>query len=61
MVSLMAVSSLEKTVKRVGSLEVYIWSGYVIAEPFLICVLEPSVKIGTVCDWFSHTCLWSWR
>jgi hypothetical protein len=51
---LMAVNSLEKAVKMFGSLNVDIWSGHNIAQPFPVCAPEPSVKIGTVCDWVSH-------
>jgi hypothetical protein len=54
MASLMAMISSEKTAKRVGSLNVDIWPGYIIELPFTVFVLETSVKIGTVCDGFSH-------
>jgi hypothetical protein len=59
MASLIAVSSLEKTVKRVGSLNVDIRSGYTIAQPFPVRVLASSVKTGTVCDRFSRISLYS--
>jgi hypothetical protein len=52
MASLMALISLEETMKRVGSWNVDIWSAYFIAQPFPVCVSEPSVKIGTVSDRF---------
>jgi hypothetical protein len=46
MASLIALSPLEKTTKNVTSWDIDIWSGYIIAQPFPICVLEPSVKMG---------------
>jgi hypothetical protein len=48
MASLRTVSSLEKTVKRVGSLNVDIWPGYVIAQPFHVCVLALPMKVEAV-------------
>jgi hypothetical protein len=52
MASLNTVSSLEKTVKKISSLNIDIWPGFIIAQPFPVSVLEPSVKMGVVCDRF---------
>jgi hypothetical protein len=48
MAPLTAVTSLEKTAKRVGSLNIHIWSGYVNGQPFPVCFRDVCEKEGGV-------------